>query len=110
MLLSPADQRKNALINKLDAVGQLINIAEYEEAATKLEDDILSKMDGFNGGKSKNDWVIEEEAQKEIYSLVVELIDLLHTYLPKDDSNSKEDLILKTDIKMRMELKRTIIR
>ena len=92
--LPPADQRKDAFMNKLDAVGKMIDKGNFNVAATKLEDDILIKMDGDFGGDPSDDWIIDEEAQQEVYPMVVELIDLLRNQLPKkDESNTAETSI-----------------
>jgi hypothetical protein len=94
----PADNRKNAFMEKLDEVGMLINEGQYSEAADKLENDILTKMDGFSGGIPANDWIIEEEAQLEIYAKVQNLIamlrDLVKPAQPKNDDLNQEDELL----------------
>lgn len=84
-----SDKRKNAFMNKLTVVGKMINEGNYEEAARKLEKDILSKMDG----KPKNDWIIDDKAQDEVYTIVVELIDLLQTQLGKHEISTNETSI-----------------
>ena len=52
---------------------------EYEDAAKKLEHDILKKMDGcaVTGNPDKNDWIKDCGAQAVVYPLVLEVIGLL---------------------------------
>lgn len=71
------DQRKNAFLNKLDAIFDLIDSGFYEEAMDKLQNDILAKMDGSLGGHPKNDWIIDPEAQEQVADLIQALIDYL---------------------------------
>jgi hypothetical protein len=69
-LKKPADNRKNAFSNKLNALLNAIIEGEYEDALDKLEDDIRAKMDGYLGGNPKNDWVIDEQAQQDLNALI----------------------------------------
>jgi hypothetical protein len=80
-----ASQRKNAFSNKLLDVIETLKAAEiesdptvqdelYNEAISKLENDILGKMDGFWGGGSNNDWITDSYAQDEIYPLITDAI------------------------------------
>ena len=68
---------KNALLNKIDAALKMIEKGNYTGALSKLEHDILAKMDGCGkmGKPDKNDWIITCEAQSEIYPLVIETIE-----------------------------------
>jgi hypothetical protein len=68
---NPAN-RKNALGNKLDAVQQMIDDGNYEEAIDKLQNDILAKMDG-----GKNDWITDPSAQAELQVLIDGLVGCL---------------------------------
>jgi len=79
--LPPAQERKNALINKLNAVLSMIEEMNYTEAILKLNDDILAKMDGFHGGIPQNDWIIDKSAQDLIYPKVLSLINDLEKKL-----------------------------
>jgi hypothetical protein len=72
-----AEQRKKAFEKKLDAIFELIDAGEYEEAIDKLQKDIREKCDGSQGGKSENDWITDTEAQAEL----CEMIDALIVYL-----------------------------
>jgi outer membrane protein assembly factor BamB len=68
-----ADQRKNALVNKLEEVRQMIINGDYEGAIAKLKNDIRPKMDG----EGNNDWIICKYAQEDL----TEMIDMLIEYL-----------------------------
>ncbi len=70
-----ADNRKNALVNKLEEVRTMINDGDYEGAIDKLLNDIRPKMDG----EGKNDWIICEEAQNDLTGMIDELIEYLES-------------------------------
>jgi hypothetical protein len=70
-----ADNRKNALVNKLESVRDMINAGDYEGAIDKLTNDIRPKMDG----EGKNDWIICEEAQDDLTGMIDELIEYLES-------------------------------
>lgn len=75
---SSAEQRRNALHNKLSALfeqlGQVrsempveMKIDIYSQALDKLQNDIMAKSDGFFGGNPKNDWITSQEEQQLLY-------------------------------------------
>ncbi|MBA7667137.1 hypothetical protein ES703_75222 [subsurface metagenome] len=68
---------KNTLLNKINAVQQMLDKGRYEEALNKLQNDILQKTDGCaeTGEPDKNDWIITCEEQGELYLLVIETIE-----------------------------------
>jgi hypothetical protein len=68
---------KSSLINKINVVLEMIDEGLYENAISKLENDILQKTNGCAemGEPDKNDWIITCEAQSEIYPLVIETIE-----------------------------------
>jgi ethanolamine utilization protein EutQ (cupin superfamily) len=70
---------KKALTNKLNAVIDKLERAEYQDALKKLEDDFLKKMDGCAsiGKPDKNDWIVNCGSQAAIYPLILDLIELL---------------------------------
>jgi outer membrane protein assembly factor BamB len=70
-----ADNRKNALVNKLEEVRAMINNGDYEAAIDKLVNDIRPKMDG----EGKNDWIICEDAQDDLTGMIDQLIDYLES-------------------------------
>ena len=53
-----------AFLNKLDSVLAMIGAGQYEEALAKLQNDILSKVNGcaLEGAPDKNDWIIDAES------------------------------------------------
>ena len=75
----PADQRKNALHEKLIEVAQLIAAEEYQEAIDKLQHDIRAKADGSVDGNPKNDWITDSAAQQEICAMIDDIIAYLQT-------------------------------
>jgi hypothetical protein len=68
---------QNSLLNKIDEVLDMIDEGFYEDALRKLENDILTKLDGCieTGTPDKNDWIITCEEQAVIYPLVIETIE-----------------------------------
>lgn len=72
-----ADQRKNSLVNNLEVVRKMMMDGDYEDAITKLMNDIRPKMDG----EGKDDWIICEEAQNDLTSMIDQLIDYLESLL-----------------------------
>ena len=74
---------KNALLNKIDAVLEMIEEGNYTGALSKLEHDILAKMNGCvkRGEPDKNDWIITCEEQSRVYPLVVETIEYVKSFM-----------------------------
>ncbi|NIN35067.1 MAG: hypothetical protein GTN53_27745 [Candidatus Aminicenantes bacterium] len=72
-----ADQRKNALYNKLMEVQDLIDAGDYQEAIDKLTHDIKPKMDG----EGNNDWITCTGAQDYLIILINTLIEYLEGLL-----------------------------
>ena len=73
----------DTLINKLDAILEMIAQDAYEGIYAKLENDLLQKTDGCatNGLPDKNDWIVTCEAQAEIYTLVIMAMEILERLL-----------------------------
>lgn len=82
------EQRSHALNNKVMAVLEKLNsltetstaeekIAVYSDCINKLQNDILTKADGFYGGNPNNDWIVTQEEQAQLYPKVMELITAL---------------------------------
>ncbi|MCK4792923.1 MAG: DUF1566 domain-containing protein [Desulfobacteraceae bacterium] len=74
-------QMRNRLNRKINSVLRLIDKRRYQRALDKLEYGILTKMDGCaeTDSPDKNDWIIDCDAQKQVYPLIVEAIALLRT-------------------------------
>jgi hypothetical protein len=70
---------KNVLTNKINAALEEIERGSYQNALDKLENDILGKMNGCyqTGIPDKNDWLTDCSSQEQIYSLIIEAMDLL---------------------------------
>ncbi|MGB2809230.1 MAG: hypothetical protein WBC22_15920 [Sedimentisphaerales bacterium] len=77
------ENMKNALLNKIDEVLEMIYGGLYEDALSKLEHDILQKTNGCGdaGEPDKNDWIITCEEQSQVYPLVVESIESVKTLM-----------------------------
>jgi len=67
---------QTALNNKLNAVLSGLANGDYAEALSKLQNDVLRKVDGCEnaGAADKNDWIRDCDAQAVIYPLVLDAI------------------------------------
>jgi hypothetical protein len=77
------ENMKNTLINKIEAVLEMIDEELYEEALDKLENDILVKMNGCTetGEPDRNDWITSCEEQSELYPLIVDAIEQVRSLM-----------------------------
>ena len=75
---------RNALTNKLQAVIQMIDDGDYQNAIDKLRSDILAKTDGCSarGAPDNNDKLINCQGQQLIDPAVRRLIELIDELLP----------------------------
>ena len=75
---------QRAFKNKLNAVLNKIERKQYQEAQDKLENDILVKTDGCaqSGAPDRNDWIIDCDAQNQVYSLLMEAIEQMRILIP----------------------------
>jgi hypothetical protein len=86
-LLNPVSLKnknmKNALLNKVNEVQQMIDEGLYEAALNKLRNDVLQKTDGCaeTGQPDKNDWIITCQEQGKIYPLVIETIEYVRSLM-----------------------------
>ena len=71
---------KTPLLNKVNAVLGKIENGLYDEAADKLINDLAKKTNGCAevGAPDKNDWLIDCQAQDEVYPLIMRAIDFLN--------------------------------
>jgi hypothetical protein len=70
----PADNRKDALSNKLAAVRAMLAAADLNGALNKLRHDIRAKLDGFEDGTSQDDWIIDPAAQQQLCLMLDALV------------------------------------
>ena len=76
------DQRKIAFSNKLGEVNTKIEAGDYEGAINKLQNDILSKLNGFCVEDTADlDWISDAAAQQEAYIMIEDMIAYLETLL-----------------------------
>lgn len=81
--LDPASLRNpnagNTLGNKMEAVISLIEAERYQDALSKLQKDVLPKIDGcaLRGEPDKDDWIVTCEAQQGVYPVVLQAAELL---------------------------------
>ena len=67
------------LKNKINAILKQVDGGLYQGALGKMVGDILSKTNGCaeGGVPDKNDWIVDCEAQNQVYPLVIKVIELL---------------------------------
>jgi hypothetical protein len=72
-----SENLKKPYINKINVALEMIDEGLYEDALSKLEQDILEKTNGCGdaGKPDKNDWIITCEHQNVVYPLVVETVE-----------------------------------
>ena len=75
VLKKPAEKRQKALIKKINAFSKTVLNEDYYEAMSKLEKDIWGKMDGYLGGKLRNDWVTDPVTQQQLNALIDVIVD-----------------------------------
>lgn len=70
--------------NKLNAILNKIEREQYQEALTLLENDILAKTNGCaaSGAPDGNDWIVDCDAQSQVYESIMEAIDLMDILVP----------------------------
>lgn len=76
-----AKQRKKALSNSLEAVVDLIEAGEYQDAIDKLQNNIRAKADGLVDGNPNNDWITDLTAQQEICAMIDDIVAFLQLLL-----------------------------
>ena len=84
----PGEQRVHALYLKLMAVVNMVSsldkgaspddkVQSLNGALNKLQNDILQKTDGNNGGNPANDWIDDPVEKSQFYNRVVDLLDFV---------------------------------
>ena len=70
---------RNALTNKINAVLQMLEQDNYQNALDKLENDILKKTNGcvLSGAPDNNDWILNCTSQGQVYPLLLNAIEIL---------------------------------
>ena len=71
--------KRQALIKKIDAVLKKIEQGRFQQALDKLEKNVLVRTDGctLDGTPDKNDWIMDCDAQSQVYPLIMDAIALL---------------------------------
>jgi len=71
------------LIHAIDDVFMMLDEGMYYEALVFLEDNILARTDGCAniGEPDEDDWIISFEGQESVYSLVLDSIELLESFI-----------------------------
>jgi hypothetical protein len=72
---------QNAFSNELNAVFANIAAGDYTSALNQLQSDILLRTDGCtkDGSPDQNDWINTCPEQEQVYSYVMQLIQLLQS-------------------------------
>jgi len=74
-----AEQRKNALEQKIEATQTIISRSQYGAAINKLTNDLYAKADGSLGGKASDDWISSPGAQRDISHMLDDIIAYLRS-------------------------------
>ena len=76
-------QNRTALRNKVEAVLQMIQRGDYQQALDKLQNDILKKVDGcaVSGAPDSDDWIVDCTYQAIAYQRVTRAIEALRVIL-----------------------------
>ncbi len=67
------------LANKINPVLMKVDEGDYGSVLNQLTNDILKKMNGAadEGAPDKNDWIVDSNAQNQVYPLILVAINLL---------------------------------
>ena len=74
---APADNRKHALANKIQAIIGMVDKGNIRGAMQKLPNDVRAKADGHVDGNPNNDWVTDPTLQM----MLLQMIDDIQAYL-----------------------------
>lgn len=91
-LKSSNEKRRDAFLNKVEAILNQLEAASMEDDAEekrgalqgmrmKLEKDLLAKCDGNHGGSPQNDWIVDNEEKDNFYNEILNLIDIVDEQL-----------------------------
>ena len=75
------DRLKNAFSNKIDALHNMVDAGAFQGAITKMQHDLLWKVDGSLGGNPANDWINDPAVQAEIAMKLNDISAYLATFL-----------------------------
>ena len=74
---------RNALTNKVQAILADVEAGNFQDALSKLENDLMAKTDGcaLSGQPDRNDWIKSCPSQEVVYSIAQELRTLLAQFI-----------------------------
>jgi hypothetical protein len=67
---SPYEQRLSAFENMIQSMAQKLRESNVNGARQQLENDIMAKCDGENGGTPNDDWIIDSYWRNDFYSIL----------------------------------------
>ncbi|EKD47056.1 MAG: PKD protein [uncultured bacterium] len=72
---------KKTITNKINALLEAIDKVTFTDTMSKLENDILGKLDGCNDNDQpdKNDWVVDCVSQQQVYPILKSALELLES-------------------------------
>jgi len=70
-------QRREVFLNKLQAAMQAFSTGNVNGARQKLENDIMAKCDGDDGGNAQNDWVADHFWKQSLYGALSKIDQIL---------------------------------
>lgn len=71
------EQIRNAMLNKIDALENMINAKNPQGTYQKLKNDIMSKFDGQNGGNPQDDLIVDQFYSNNLYNLYTKILNIL---------------------------------
>jgi hypothetical protein len=76
-----ADKKRNALEMMISALHDMVDEGDFNGAIQDMQNNMLSKVDGFMGGNPKDDWIIDPVAQEELAQKLNDICQYLALFL-----------------------------
>ena len=58
----------------LNSVASKIDARDLHGALSQLQNDLITKTDGYAGGRIENDWIIDQDASLFVYKRLLNII------------------------------------
>jgi len=72
-----SDNLRKALLNKINAVENMIDAKNPQGAYEKLKNDIMAKFDGQNGGNPSDDWIVDPFYSSNLFNNYNKILNVL---------------------------------
>jgi len=74
---SNPNQKRDSLLNKINAVENMIDAKNPQGAYEKLKNDIMAKFDGQNGGNPSDDWIVDPFYSSNLFNNYNKILNVL---------------------------------